>query len=126
MQKLELRRIAQFYKIPLVERLTPDDETVARVVGARLTTLLESRLRLLTGLEKERLARFAPLVHALADDEEQSQLLALLLDACYQDSLHAPPPGLWDVPRQTEMANKSARKQRSRRRRRATAQETNT
>jgi len=123
MQKLELRRIAQFYKIPLVERPVPDDEAVAQVVGARLTALLESRLRGRTGLEKERLARFASLVHALAEDEEQSRLLALLLDACYQDSLHAPPPGAQGTPRQAAPTDKPARKRRPRRGRRAKEQE---
>jgi ATP-dependent RNA helicase DeaD len=116
MQKLELQRIAQFYKIPLIERPTPDDEAVAQVVGARLTALLESRLRGRTGLEKERLARFLPLVQLLAEDEEQRQLLALLLDAFYQDSLHAPPPGPQGKQAESET---SARKRRPRRKRRA-------
>jgi ATP-dependent RNA helicase DeaD len=123
MQKLELQRIAQFYKIPLVERPTPDDEAVARVVGARLTALLESRLRRRTGLEKERLARFLPLAHALAEDEEQRQLLALLLDACYQDNLHAPPPVPVGVPGRAEAESNPARKRRPRRGRRVKEQE---
>jgi ATP-dependent RNA helicase DeaD len=125
MQKLELQRIARFYKISLIERPTPDDDTVATVVGARLTALLESRLRLCTGLERERLARFTPLVHSLAEDE-QSQLLALLLDAFYQDSLHAPAPEPRSAPRQTETENNSARKRRPRRGRRARGQEKST
>ena len=117
MQKLELQRIARFYKIPLIERPTPDDDAVAHVVGARLTALLESRLRRRTGLEKERLARFAPLAHSLAEDEEQRQLLALLLDAFYQDSLHAPPPGPRGIPEQAE--SNPARTRRPKRGRRA-------
>jgi ATP-dependent RNA helicase DeaD len=121
MQKLELQRIAKFYKIPLVERFVPDDEAVAQVAGARLTALLESRLRSRTGLEKERLARFMPLVRSLAEDEEQRQLLALLLDAFYQDSLHAAPPGPRGAPRQAE--GNPARKRRPKRRRRANTQE---
>jgi len=125
MQKLELQRIAQFYKIPLIERPTPDDDTVAQVVGTRLTALLESRLRRRTGLEKERLARFLPLVHSLAEDEEQRQVLALLLDAFYQDSLHAPPPGPQIVHGQTETESSPARKRRPRRKRRASGQEKN-
>jgi len=124
MQKLELQRIAQFYKIPLVERPTPDDAAVSQTVGARLTALLENRLRRRTGLEKERLARFLPLVRSLAEDEEQSQLLALLLDACYQDNLHAPLDKPRETPRQTATEHKPARKQRSRRRRRAKEQDT--
>jgi ATP-dependent RNA helicase DeaD len=96
---------------------------VARVVGARLTALLESRLRRRTGLEKERLARFVPLVHALAEDEEQRQLLALLLDACYQDSLHAPPLKPQGESGQAEAENSPPRKRRPRRGRRVKTQE---
>ena len=121
MQKLELQRIARFYKIPLIERPVPDDEAVGQVAGTRLTALLESRLRRRTGLEKERLARFVPLARSLAEDEEQRQLLALLLDAFYQDSLHAPPPGPQGIPKQAEST--SARKRRPKRRRRAKTQE---
>jgi len=123
MQKLELQRIAQFYKISLIERPTPNDDAVAQVVGARLTALLESRLRRRTGLEKERLARFAPLARTLAEDEEQLQLLALLLDACYQEGLHAVPPGPQGAPKQAETENNLARKRRPKRKRRANEQE---
>jgi ATP-dependent RNA helicase DeaD len=123
MQKLELQRIAQFYKIQLVERPTPDDEAVARVVGARLTALLESRLRRRTGLEKERLARFLPLVQTLAEEEDQRQVLALLLDAFYQDSLHAPPPGPRGGGEARQAENPPARKRRPRRGQRAKSQE---
>jgi ATP-dependent RNA helicase DeaD len=123
MQKLELQRIAQFYKIPLIERPTPDDEVVAQVVGVRLTALLESRLRVRTGLEKERLTRFLPLVQALAEDEEQRQLLALLLDELYQADMHARPPVPQGAHRNTETENNPARKRRPRRRRRAQERE---
>jgi ATP-dependent RNA helicase DeaD len=95
------------------------------VVGARLTALLESRLRRRTGLDKERLARFLPLVYSLVEDEEQSRLLALLLDAFYQDSLHAASPTPQGVPRQMDMENSPVRKQRPRRRQRARGQGSN-
>ncbi|EGY25163.1 DEAD/DEAH box helicase family protein [Desulfovibrio sp. A2] len=91
-QKLELQRIAKHYKIDIQHRPTPDDETVARIAGDRLTALLEARLRARTGLERERQQRFAPLARALAGDEEQLALLAMLLDQYYQESLHAAPP----------------------------------
>jgi ATP-dependent RNA helicase DeaD len=123
MQKLELQRIAQFYKIPLIERSTPADDAVAQVVGARLTARRASRVRGRTGLEKERLTRFLPLVHALAEDEEQRQLLALLLDAFYQDSLHVPPPVPQGAGRQAETEDSPARKRRPRRRRRTQERE---
>ena len=66
------------------------DEDVAVVAGARVTTLLESRFRKLTGLEKMRVARYAPLVRELAsqaEDDENGLLLAMLVDAAYQESL---------------------------------------
>ncbi|BFR47124.1 DEAD/DEAH box helicase [Nitratidesulfovibrio sp. HK-II] len=91
-QKLELQRIAKHYKIDIQHRPTPDDESVARIAGDRLTALLEARLRARTGLERERQQRFAPLARALAGDEEQLALLAMLLDQYYQESLHAAPP----------------------------------
>ncbi len=91
-QKLELQRIAKHYKIDIQHRPTPDDESVARIAGDRLTALLEARLRARTGLERERQQRFAPLARALAGDDEQLSLLAMLLDQYYQESLHAAPP----------------------------------
>ena len=55
-----------------------------------MTTLLESRFRKLTGLEKMRVARYAPLVRELAsqaEDDENGLLLAMLVDAAYQERL---------------------------------------
>ena len=90
MQRMELERIARHYKIALREIPAPTDEDVAVVAGARVTTLLESRFRKLTGLEKMRVARYAPLVRELAsqaEDDENGLLLAMLVDAAYQESL---------------------------------------
>jgi ATP-dependent RNA helicase DeaD len=130
MEKLEMRRIARHYKIALAEQPVPDDAAVAGAVGERLTALLEARLRLRTGLERERLARFIPLARSLAKDEEQIRLLALLLDGFYQESLHSPPP----VPqrdggnagREEENAAPRARGRRSGRRRRGKTEERGT
>ncbi len=89
MQKMELDRIAKLYKITLSERETPDDAALSAVVGARLTALLEGRLRgTASGLVRERWQRFLPLVQQLASDEEASLLLAMLLDDVYQANLH--------------------------------------
>ena len=88
MQKMELQRIASFFKINLLEMPTPDDQDVARVVGARTMTMLEARARQKTNLERERLRRFMPLIAELAQDSDQVQLLALLIDEMYQDSMH--------------------------------------
>ncbi|MDR1126044.1 MAG: DEAD/DEAH box helicase [Deltaproteobacteria bacterium] len=94
MEKMELGRIARHYKIEFKEREIPGDAQVATVVGERLTSLLEGRLRKLTGLQKERLRRFLPLARQLAQEEDSLPLLAMLLDEEYQQSLHAVIPGL--------------------------------
>ena len=89
MQKMELDRIARQYKITLSERPTPDDAALSSVVGARLTAILEGRMRGTTsGLVKERWQRFMPLVQQLSSDDEASLLLAMLLDEVYQKNLH--------------------------------------
>ncbi len=90
MQKLELERIAKHYKIQMEQRPTPTDEDVAAVAGQRMTALLEARLRNKTGLERERMQRFMPLLKSLLADEEELPLVAQLLDELYQTSLHAP------------------------------------
>ena len=90
MQRMELERIARHYRIALREIPAPTDADVAVVAGARVTTLLEGRFRKLTGLEKMRVARYSPLVRELAgqaEDDEDGLLLAMLVDAAYQESL---------------------------------------
>lgn len=94
MEKMELGRIARHYKIEFKEKKIPGDEQVAAVVGERLTSLLEGKLRKLTGLEKERLRRFLPLAGQLAQEEDSLPLLAMLLDEQYQQTLQAVIPGL--------------------------------
>ncbi len=106
MQKLELERIAKHYAINLAQKELPSDADVAKVVGQRLSTLLEARYRTLTGLEKERVKRFRyvanifinhdeqkmpPLEEVLSAEEGQDILLAMLLDAAYQESLGSLP-----------------------------------
>ncbi len=97
MQKMELERIAKKFSIPLLARENPSDRDVSSVVGQRLTALLESRYRKLTGLERERMRRFSLVTQMLVQqdaegaqdgtDEGQYGLLNMLLDACYQESL---------------------------------------
>lgn len=92
MQKLEMERIAKFYKIDLQVITPPTDADVAKIIGERMTTLLEAKKRKATGLEIERAKRFLPLIEELAhgtdiDKNEQLLLLALILDGDYQNSL---------------------------------------
>lgn len=97
MQKGDLRRIASHYKIEIEPFPTPTDEDVAKVVGDRLIAVLEGRYRTLSGLEKERLMRFAELAKLIATrqggEEDQSILLAMLLDEAYQKTLNGLPKG---------------------------------
>lgn len=88
MEKMELQRIAKYFKVPLTQHMAPTDEEVAHAVGMRVTALLEARFRQLNGLERERMKRFEPLVQSIAEDPEQRHLLTLLLDDCYQKSLN--------------------------------------
>ncbi|MBD5553022.1 MAG: DEAD/DEAH box helicase [Desulfovibrio sp.] len=85
MQKMDLERIARNYKINLREIKVPTDEEVSEVVCNRLNTVLESRLRSLTGLERMRVNRYLPLAREMAaaeagDDEEALAIMAMLLD----------------------------------------------
>lgn len=100
MQRMELERIARHYKINLTEIAAPTDADVARAASARLMTVLETRYRGLTGLERMRVTRYADLARELAhtpdtgaspaegEENENLLLLAMLLDACHQERLH--------------------------------------
>ena len=90
MQRMELDRIAKHYKIGIMNLPLPTDEDVALVAGTRLTAILEGRFRNLTGLERMRVGRYAQLARDLvtqSDEEDNVLLLAMLLDACHQESL---------------------------------------
>ncbi|MCA9980412.1 MAG: DEAD/DEAH box helicase [Anaerolineales bacterium] len=93
MEQVKMHQIAKKYGISFVERPVPDDEEIAAVVGERVVTLLESKLRERDKLRRERLERFVALAGELAKDEEEGALLlAMLLDDYYQQTLHNPPP----------------------------------
>ena len=89
MQKMELQRIASFYKIDLIPLPNPTDEDVARAAGQRIQALMDARRRACTGLQLERARRYVSLAReaAQSEDEDQLLLLALLMDAEYQRSL---------------------------------------
>lgn len=102
MQVMELERIAAHYRIALRELPAPSEADVASAVGQRLVTILESRFRAMNGLERVRIARYIPLARTLAGlpqgereaageaaaDDDDAMLLAMLLDACHQQSLN--------------------------------------
>lgn len=88
-----LLRIGRRFGINFEERPLPSDEDVERVVSERIITLLEARLRSRDRLQTERMERFLPLARHLGesgDGDEETALLAMLLDDFYQETFHAP------------------------------------
>lgn len=92
MERFVLDRIAKAYQIDLQERPLPSDADVAALVSERVTALLEARLRERDKLQTERSRRFVPLARSLAESEDESAVIAMLLDDYYQQMLHAPVP----------------------------------
>ena len=90
-EMLNLDQIVKRYSIEFQQRPVPTDEDVAAVVGERLTALLEARFRERDALKAERSRRFIALARELAGNEDESKIIAMLLDDCYQQTLHAPP-----------------------------------
>ena len=121
MQRMELERIARHYGIPIAELPLPTDEDVARVAGARVLALLESRLRKLTGLERLRAARYTALARELANTAEEDggpALLAMLLDDFHREALQENRfPDNRPMREDAAAASRGHRKRRSRRRR---------
>ena len=90
MDRAPIARIQKRYEIEMREVPLPTDEDVEAVVTERLTTLLEARLRDRDNLQAERSRRFIPLARSLAENEDESAIMAMLLDDYYQQMLHAP------------------------------------
>jgi len=90
MERFTLNRIAKRYSIDMQELPLPTDEDVQAVVSERLVAMLEARFRERDVLKTERSRRFEPLGRSLAENEEESAIIAMLLDDYYQKVLHAP------------------------------------
>ncbi len=103
-ESLEMTRIGKRFGIELQERQVPTEEDVAHVTGERAVALLEARLRSRDRLQVERMRRFMPLAHSLAESGDEAGLLAMLLDDFYQETFHAPP-----IPQPTIERTNSAR-----------------
>lgn len=116
-EKMDLDRIAKRYSINLQERSLPTDADVETVVAERVTALLEARLRERDKLHIERSQRFVPLGRSLAENEDESAIIAMLLDDYYQQTLHAPLPQPAGAPAPTRQGRAGAghRRRRSRR-----------
>ena len=92
LEQMDLDRIAKRFRINLQERPLPTNADVEAVVAERVTALLEARLRQRSKLHIERSQRFVPLGRSLAENEDESAIIAMLLDEYYQQTLHAPLP----------------------------------
>ncbi len=91
MEQFKLREISRSFKIDLQQKTLPTDEDVEAIVSQRVTVSLEAELRSRSSLELERMQRFIPLGRSLTEAEEDSPLVAMLLDDYYQRTLQAPP-----------------------------------
>lgn len=85
MERTELQRIARHYKIKLREIGLPTDEDISKTLCERMNTILQGRLRSLTGVERARLERYMPLAREIAamtgdEDNKNIDLIALLLE----------------------------------------------
>lgn len=90
LERADLAKIAERFKISLQERTLPSDEDVARIVSERIIALLEARLRGRDSLKAERMQRFLSLARGLSEESDEVALLAMLLDDFYQETFHAP------------------------------------
>jgi ATP-dependent RNA helicase DeaD len=119
LEHLGLKQIARQYSIEMQERPLPTDADVQQVVSERVTALLEARLRQRNNLQKERSTRFVPLGRSLAESEDESAIIAMLLDDYYQQTLHAPvvPPAETVQPAESQRPRQESDRPRRRRRR---------
>jgi len=108
LEKMDLDRIAKRFSIDLQERPLPTPADVEAVVSERVTALLEARLRQRDKLLIERSQRFVPLGRSLADNEDESAIIAMLLDDYYQQTLHAPLPQPAGAPATTRQGHTGA------------------
>ena len=114
-EELDLARIGKRFGIDLQERPLPTEADVEALVSERLTALLEARIRSRDKLHAERAMRFLPLVRSLMETEDESALIAMLLDDYYQESLHAPAPQAEEEPPPRRSGNPGAEKPRENR-----------
>jgi ATP-dependent RNA helicase DeaD len=88
-ERASLLSISKRFNINIEERPLPTEEEVEQTVAERVIALLEARLRNRDRLQAERMLRFIPTVRELAEGEDETRLLAMLLDDFYQETFHA-------------------------------------
>ena len=113
-EKLTLNRIVKRYGIDMQEWPLPTDADVEAIVTERVIALLEARLRNRDSLKTERSKRFIALGRSLAENEDESAIIAMLLDDYYQQVLHAPAvqPQKSDNPPESRKKSHNPRKRR--------------
>ena len=112
MEQFALKSIARSFNIDLREKALPSDEDVGTIVSQRGIASLEARLRSRDGLENERMRRFISLGRSLAEAEEESPLIAMLLDEYYQRTLQVPPQSpTGEIPEEAVEAPEGERKE---------------
>ncbi|MBW6484852.1 MAG: DEAD/DEAH box helicase [Syntrophobacterales bacterium] len=92
MEQFALKAIARSFNITdMEERKLPEENDVAEIVAQRVIAGLEADLRSRDNLERERMRRFISLGRTLSEAEEDSPLIAMLLDDYYNKTLHKAP-----------------------------------
>jgi len=90
MEEPELKKRARHHGLNLVKMELPTDEELENRVTQRMLVMLEEKHRNLPNLEKERLARFVPISKKFTESGEYDEIMAMLFDQFYQDSIHKP------------------------------------
>jgi len=118
MEGLDLKRVATRYGIDMLERPLPTDEDVQAIVSERVMARLEARLRKRDRLKVERMQRFVPLARQLAEEGDELDLVAMLMDDFYDGTLNAPvaPPSVVETRKRDSRPQSRSRKKRPRRR----------
>ncbi|MCK4547141.1 MAG: DEAD/DEAH box helicase [Candidatus Eisenbacteria sp.] len=104
-ETISIKHITKSFGIDMEKRDLPSHADVAAVVSQRVTALLEARLRSRDKLQTERMQRFLPLARNLSESEDETALIAMLLDDYYQQTLHGP----LSLPPAAETAKRPAR-----------------
>jgi ATP-dependent RNA helicase DeaD len=89
-ERHSLMSISKRFEIDIQERPLPSEEEVEKVVSERMIALLEAGLRNRDRLQAERMLRFMPLARQLVESDDETRLMAMLLDDFYQEAFHGP------------------------------------
>ncbi len=108
-EKLRLNDIEKLYEINIEGKIAPEDSDVENIVGERVTVLLEAKLRTRDKLQTERMQRFISLAKKLGENDDETAVIAMLLDDYYQESLHGKPEQPYKKPQAPQKFQKPNR-----------------